>query len=165
MEKDDDGKIYDPKNGSLPRWRLTMEFVELIGYWMACLGLSLAVSKFYVGKFFRETVSRLSDEDFDSGVNKEKDGEFDYYDSWSWWQSYVGRFVRCPACIGFWLSMMVAVPYRFGVSLQFDVPWYEAAFQVVTMGFGASAFSITGWMVLVKLGIKGDPKKEDDSDE
>lgn len=142
-----------------------MEFVELIGYWMACFGLSVAISRFYVGKFFRETVSRLSDESFESGVDKEIDGEFDYYDSWSWWQSYVGRFVRCPACIGFWLSMVVAVPYRFGIPLcvPLESTVYEAIFQVVAMGLGASGFSITGWMILVKLGIQEDPRgKEDD---
>jgi len=114
---------------------------------MAVFGLTLAMTKLYVGKKYREIVSGISDLDFYTGHNNP------FEESWSTWQSYVGRLVRCPACTGFWVGCLMAIIY------WFDFPnseWtsFEMWRSTVYYALGASAFSLSGWFVLDRLEMK-----------
>lgn len=133
-----------------------MEDLGIIGYWMSIFGLTSAFSKFYVGKWLRETISRLTDKQFKDDVGTDKEEC-----QWDRWQCYIGRLVRCTACAGFWIGLALAIPYQVLYSdwaIEFGFHLGEMILKAYFMALSASAFNIIGWMILEKLGIMGDKK-------
>ena len=125
-----------------------MPEISLTVYWMAVFGLTLAITKLHVFEHFRGLVSGISDYRFyDEARIPERDFE------WTWRNAKIGRLVRCPACMGFWVGLLLAVPYWVGAGLDF-CPWtWWAPVYWILMALSASAFCIVAWMILKKLGF------------
>lgn len=143
--------------------------MDLVVYFLSVIGMTLAFAKLYVGKFIRELISGIKDEQFYEEVGTEKEdrqrmarkvsdswclhykintGVFlKWCEGWSFRQSYIGRLVRCPACSGFWIGLLIAC-------LRFlDLYSVESYILCVSYALGGSALSLLFWGTMVKFGI------------
>lgn len=133
---------------------------DLIVYYLAVIGLTMAFSKLYVGKWFREGISGIGDEQFYGQAGSRYEDPDRYLSdpkfklpwsycevSWGFRQSYLGRLVRCPACSGFWIGLVMSG------AVFLDYMSYFSYVHCVMYALGGSALSILFWFILVKLGV------------
>lgn len=126
-----------------------MPEISLVEYWMAVFGLTLVLTKLHVFKWFREGVSGVSDWDFDEMAGTREE---DIY--WEFRQSTIGRLLRCPACMGFWVGAAMALPYWFDLEYIAKLDLWWVCFYCFVSGLSASAFCMAGWLVFKKLGAE-----------
>lgn len=125
-----------------------MEWVNLWIYWMSVMGLTLAITKLYVFKWFRELVTGISDKEFNRDVGT------DLETSWGFRRKYFGRLFRCPACTGFWVGLFFSgIPHLEFIRNLNDV------FECFKFGLSASFFCIFARGIMEVMNAYTDSKK------
>jgi len=92
---------------------------------------------------FRSLVSGLTDREFDNRAIRR--GLMGFR------QEYLGRLVRCHACMGFWIGVSLSAGYGGFISGYMDLPFLH---DVVWDGFLLSLSNFILWLVLRRLGAE-----------
>jgi hypothetical protein len=107
------------------------------------IGFSItnAMSFLHVSSWLRKAVSGLTDLQF--SIKAEQNELSGLRQAW------LGRLVRCHACLGFWVGGFLSVLFQGFISEYMEVSF---AGSVILDGFLLSGFNFVLWVVLRKLG-------------
>jgi len=109
------------------------------------IGFSItnAVVFLHVFHWLRRAVSGLSDHDFYEMVQKKRGRSVGFR------TSYLGRLVRCHACVGFWIGVFLSL-----ISGSFINEYMSLSFpiDVVADGLLMSGFNFVVWVILKRHG-------------
>ncbi len=106
-----------------------------------------ALAFLHVGRGFRRVVSGISDDDFLLRLEYMSPGPL-----MGFRQSFLGKLVRCHACLGFWIGAILSL-LLWGVTTEYlEAPSKPVC--AIADGFLLSGFNFVLWVCLKKLGVE-----------
>jgi hypothetical protein len=97
----------------------------------------------HVFHWFRTLVSGVTDKRFERAVSNEKLKGFR--------NGFLGRLIRCHACMGFWVGVSLSLGYGGFISKYMDL---SSLTDVIGDGLLLSGSNFVAWVVLRKLGAE-----------
>lgn len=119
--------------------------MHLLTFTVICFAVSIAVTQLHAFGWLRRLVSGLWDKEWYPFIARDSQrNDFDptNHRIRKFRVFFLGRLIRCPACIGFWVGLTMS--YYF----------YENLILAVQEGFWALGINYIAWALLVKIGAK-----------
>lgn len=120
--------------------------MDLIIFLVCVLSISHTIVFLHITHWFRKLVSGVSDGNF---ILYTMTGAFGKSNRFR--NAYLGRLVRCHACMGFWIGSFLSLLYGGFIIDYVDVPIIVG---IIGDGFFASIFNFFAWLILRKLGAE-----------
>jgi hypothetical protein len=100
----------------------------------------------HIFHWFRILISGMDDYVFNHRIH----GAYDHLHGFR--QRYLGRLVRCHACMGFWIGVVLSILYGGFITkyMSSGLIWID----VICDGFLLSGFNFFIWLVFRKLGAE-----------
>ena len=117
-------------------------FFLLVGF-----SITNAVVFLHVFHWLRHLASGMTDREFHIAVELKRGQRLEGFRN-----AYLGRMVRCHACMGFWVGLLLSILYSGFVCRYLDfLSLYDS---VIADGFLLSGFNFCVWVMLRKFGAE-----------
>jgi len=118
--------------------------MALLFFLLVRFSITNAIVFLHVFHWFRKLVSGLTDRQFYLATAFKQGQRLDGFR-----EAYLGRLVRCHACMGFWVGLLLSVLYKGFICRYLD--FLSVYDTVIADGFLLSGFNFCVWVVLRKL--------------